>query len=139
MSNVPYYVAGIRTGLKLGHGEMTDGMIKDGLWDVYNDYHMGSAAELCAKEYKFSREEQDNFAIQSYKRSANATEKGLFKDEIVPVEVPQRKGDPLVVDRDEEFLNVNFEKIPRLRPVFQKDGTVTAANASTINDGAAAV
>ncbi len=100
---------------------------------------MGSAAELCAKEYKFSREEQDDFAIQSYKRSADATEKGLFKDEIVPVEVPQRKGDPLVVDRDEEFSNVNFEKIPHLRPVFQKDGTVTAANASTINDGAAAV
>ena len=139
MSNVPHYVAGIRTGLKLGNGELTDGMIKDGLWDVYNDYHMGSAAELCAKEYKFSREEQDDFAIQSYKRSAEATEKGLFKDEIVPVEVPQRKGDPLVVDQDEEFRNVNFEKIPHLRPVFQKDGTVTAANASTINDGAAAV
>jgi acetyl-CoA C-acetyltransferase len=139
MSNAPHYIAGMRTGLKLGHGQLTDGMIKDGLWDVYNDYHMGNAAELCAKAYNLSREEQDDYAIESYKRSANATEKGLFKAEIIPVEIPQRKGDTVVVDQDEEFLNVNFEKIPSLRPVFQKDGTVTAANSSTINDSAAAV
>ncbi len=114
-------------------------MIKDGLWDVYNNYHMGNAAELCASELKISREEQDEFAILSYKRSGEATEKGLFKEEIVPVEIPQRKGDPIVVDKDEEYTKTSFERIPTLRPVFQKDGTVTAANASTINDGAAAM
>ena len=114
-------------------------MINDGLWDVYNDYHMGNAAELCASEMKISREEQDAFTIRSYRRSGEATDKGLFKDEIVPVEIPQRRGDPIVIDKDEEYTRTNFDKVPSLRPVFQKDGTVTAANASTINDGASAV
>ncbi len=139
MSNVPFYIDNYRTGNKLGHRELTDGMIKDGLWDVYNDYHMGNAAELCALEKSISREEQDTFAVKSYRLSAASTENGLFKDEIIPVEIPQRKGDPLVVDADEEYTRTNFDKIPALRPVFQKDGTVTAANASTINDGAAAL
>jgi len=138
MSSIPHYVPGIRTGIKLGDGKLIDGMVKDGLWDVYNNYHMGNAAELCAKEMNFSREEQDRYAVQSYKRSAAATEAGKFKDEIVPVEIKTRRGD-VIVDTDEEFSNVKFEKIPTLRPVFQKDGTVTAANASTINDGAAAI
>lgn len=138
MSSVPHYVPGMRTGLKLGDGKLVDGMVKDGLWDVYNNYHMGNAAELCATELKFSREEQDRYAIQSYKRSAAASEAGKFKDEIVPVEIKTRKGN-VIVDTDEEFSNVKFEKIPTLRPVFVKDGTVTAANASTINDGASAL
>jgi len=139
MSNVPFYVPGYRTGHKLGNSILIDGMIKDGLWDVYNNYHMGCAAELCARDMKISREEQDKYAEESYRRSAAATEKGLFKEEIVPVEIKQRKGDPVIVDVDEEFSKTNFEKIPKLKPVFEKDGTVTAANASTINDGAAAV
>ncbi len=139
MSNVPFYLPGHRTGHKLGHSKLIDGMIKDGLWDVYNDYHMGCAAELCARELKISREEQDKYAEESYRRSAEAMEKGLFKEEITPVEIKQRKGNPVIVDVDEEFSKTNFEKIPKLRPVFEKDGTVTAANASTINDGAAAV
>jgi acetyl-CoA C-acetyltransferase len=139
MSNVPFYIEQYRTGHKLGHQNLIDGMIKDGLWDVYNNFHMGNAAELCAKEMKISREEQDAYAIMSYNRSAESTRKGLFKEEIMPVEIPQRKGDPVMVDQDEEFTRTNFDKIPSLRPVFQKDGTVTAANASTINDGAAAV
>lgn len=138
MSQIPHYVENMRSGQKLGHGKLTDGMIKDGLWDVYNDYHMGNAAELCAKEMNFSREEQDRYAVQSYKRSAEAVENGKFKDEIVPVEIKTRKG-TIVVDTDEEYKNVKFEKIASLRPVFQKEGTVTAANASTINDGAAAL
>ncbi len=138
MSNVPHYVPGIRTGLKLGNGKLIDGMVNDGLWDVYNNYHMGSAAELCSRELKISREEQDRYAVQSYKRSAAATESGKFKDEIVPVTVKTRKGE-ITVDTDEEFTNVKFDRIPTLRPVFEKDGTVTAANASTINDGAAAL
>jgi len=139
MSNVPFYVSGYRTGHKMGNSILIDGMIKDGLWDVYNDYHMGCAAELCARDMKISREEQDKYAEESYRRSAAATEKGLFKEEIVPVEIKQRKGDPVIVDVDEEFTKTNFEKIPKLKPVFEKDGTVTAANASTINDSAAAV
>jgi acetyl-CoA C-acetyltransferase len=118
---------------------MIDGIIKDGLWDVYQNYHMGNAAELCAREKNISREEQDAYAIASYKRSAAAHEAGYFKDEIVPVSIPQRKGEPIVVATDEEYTNVKFDKIPGLRPVFEKEGTVTAANASTINDGAAAV
>ncbi len=138
MSNVPHYVPGMRKGTKLGDGKLIDGLIKDGLWDVYNNYHMGSAAELCSREFKISREEQDRFAIQSYKRSAAATEKGNFKNEITPVEIKTRKGN-IIVDTDEEFTNVKFDRIPTLRPVFEKDGTVTAANASTINDGAAAM
>ncbi len=139
MSNVPHYIDVVRKGQKLGHSQMTDGMIKDGLWDVYNDYHMGNAGELCAREYKLSREEQDALAAESYKRAQTAHENGIFKNEIVGVEIPQRKGDPVVVDEDQEMYNVKFEKIPNLRPVFQKEGTVTAANASTINDGAAAL
>jgi acetyl-CoA C-acetyltransferase len=139
MSNTPYYVSSNRWGAKMGHGQMLDGIIKDGLWDVYQNYHMGNAAELCAREKNISREEQDAYAIESYKRSAAAHDAGYFKDEIVPVSIPQRKGDPVLVTSDEEYTNVRFDKIPELRPVFEKDGTVTAANASTINDGAAAV
>ena len=138
MSNVPHYVPGMRKGTKLGDGKLVDGMIKDGLWDVYNNYHMGSAAELCSRELKISREEQDRYAVQSYKRSAAAVDAGKFKDEIVPVEIKTRKGD-IIVDTDEEYTNVKFDRISTLRPVFEKDGTVTAANASTINDGAAAM
>lgn len=138
MSQVPHYLPAMRNGSKLGHEKVIDGMIKDGLWDVYNDYHMGNAAENTAKEMNITREEQDALAIESYKRAAAAWENGEFADEIVSVEVPQRKGDPLLFDHDEEYSKVRFEKIPGLRPVFQKDGTVTAANASTINDGAAA-
>ncbi len=139
MSNVPYYLDKARNGYRLGHGSITDGLVKDGLWDVYKDYHMGSAAELCATECKISREDQDAYAIESYKRSADAYAKGLFKDEIVPVSVPQRGKDPLLVTDDEEYKNVKFDKMPTLKPAFQKDGTVTAANASKLNDGAAAV
>ncbi len=139
MSQVPYYLPNYRFGNKMGHVQVVDGMIKDGLWDVYNDFHMGDAAEICARECNVPREAQDEFAILSYKRALKAQEEGLFKDEIVAVEVPQRKGDPLIIDEDEEPKKVIFEKIPKLRPAFQKDGTVTAANASKINDGAAAV
>lgn len=139
MSNVPYYLDKARIGYKLGHGQLTDGLIKDGLWDVYNDFHMGNAAELTAKEMKISREMQDAYAVESYKRSALATDSGMFKDEIVPVEIPQKTGAALIIQHDEEYKKVNFEKVPTLKPVFQKDGTVTAANASTLNDGAAAI
>ncbi|MCB0595694.1 MAG: acetyl-CoA C-acyltransferase [Lewinellaceae bacterium] len=139
MSSVPYYVPKARYGYGYGHGELVDGMVKDGLTDAYNQAVMGVCADNTAKEYNISREEQDEFAIASYKRSAASTESGAFRDEIVPVEVPQRKGDPVIVSEDEEYKRVIFEKIPSLRPVFSKDGTVTAANASTINDGAAAL
>ncbi len=139
MSNVPFYIEKYRKGNKLGHGKIVDGMIKDGLWDVYNDFHMGNAAELCASEMKISREEQDEYTVRSYKKSEASTQNGLFVEEILPVEIPQRRGDPVVVDKDEEYARTNFDKIPVLRPVFIKDGTVTAANASTINDGASAV
>ncbi len=138
MSAVPHYM-NARTATKLGPVTMQDGMVLDGLTDVYNSYHMGNAAELCAKECGISREDQDNFAIESYKRAESAWNAGKFNDEIVPVEVPQRKGDPILFEKDEEYTNVKFEKIPQLRPVFQKEGTVTAANASTLNDGAAAL
>ncbi|MFZ6053330.1 acetyl-CoA C-acyltransferase [Halocola ammonii] len=138
MSAVPHYFQA-RQGAKLGDVKMTDGMLKDGLTDVYNSQHMGNCAELCAKENKITREEQDEFAIESYRRSAEAWKNGNFKDEVVPVEIPQRKGDPIMMEEDEEYKNVKLDKIPNLRPVFQKDGTVTAANASTINDGASAV
>jgi len=138
MSNVPHYVPGMRTGNKLGDGKLLDGMIKDGLWDVYNNYHMGSAGELCSRELKISRIEQDRYAVQSYKRAAAAVEGGLFKSEIVPVEIDGKKG-VVLVDTDEEYKNVMFDKISSLRPVFDKEGTITAANASTINDGAAAL
>ena len=139
MSQVPYYLEGAREGLKMGNKQIIDGMIKDGLWDVYNDFHMGDAAELCARECNIPREAQDEFAIMSYERALKAQKEGWFKDEIVPVEIPQRKGDPVLVTEDEEPGRVKFEKIKSLRPAFQKDGTVTAANASSINDGAAAV
>ncbi|MCF6240564.1 MAG: acetyl-CoA C-acyltransferase [Bacteroidales bacterium] len=138
MSSVPYYVDSVRRGNKLGDQKLIDGLVKDGLWEVYNNYHMGNAAELCATEFGIGREEQDRYAVQSYKRSATAVEGGKFKDEIVPVTIKTRKGE-IIVDTDEEYTNVKFDKIPALRPVFQKDGTVTAANASTINDGAAAL
>ncbi len=139
MSNIPYYVPRARFGYKYGHGELVDGLVKDGLWEVYNDFAMGNCADHTAKEMNISREEQDEYAINSYKRAAKSWQEGWFKDEIVPVEVPQRKGEPLVVSEDEEYKNVKFEKIPNLRPVFSKEGTVTAANASTINDGASAL
>lgn len=138
MSNVPYYLDKARTGYRLGHGKITDGIIKDGLWDVYNNYHMGNAAELCSRECDISREAQDEYAIQSYKRSAEATEKGYFNNEILPVEV-QTKKRVNTIDEDEEFRRIKYEKVPDLKPVFDKEGTVTAANASTINDGAAAL
>jgi acetyl-CoA C-acetyltransferase len=138
MSSVPHYM-NARNGVKLGPISMQDGMVLDGLTDVYNDYHMGNAAELCASECKISREDQDKFTVESYERSAAAWAAGKFADEIVPVEVPQRRGDAIVVSEDEEYKNVKMEKIPTLRPVFQKEGTVTAANASTLNDGASAL
>ncbi len=139
MSLTPFLAQNIRKGHKMGHQQLEDSMIKDGLWDVYNDFHMGNAAELCSEECSISREEQDELAISSYKRSQKAIESGKFKEEIVPVEIPQKKGDPIVVDTDEEPYRVKFDRIKTLRPVFVKDGTVTAANASTINDGAAAL
>ena len=139
MSQVPYYLDGARFGMKMGNKTVIDGMVKDGLWDVYNDYHMGNAAELCAKECKISREEQDNYAEMSYKRAQQAIKEGTFKDEIASVTIPQRKGDAIVFETDEEPLKVNFDKLRKLRPAFEKEGSVTAANASSINDGAAAV
>lgn len=139
MSNIPYYVPKARYGYKYGNGELLDGLVKDGLWEAYYNFPMGNCADNTAKEMSISREEQDEYAINSYKRSANSWENGAFKDEIVPVEVPQLRGDPVVVSEDEEYKNVKFEKIPGLRPVFSKEGTVTAANASTINDGASAL
>ncbi|GGD41745.1 acetyl-CoA C-acyltransferase [Muriicola marianensis] len=138
MSLIPHYVH-MRTGQKFGPATLEDGMQKDGLVDAYDQNAMGVCADLCAVEHKFSREDQDAFAIQSYQRSARAWADGKFADEVVPVEVPQRRGEPLIFNEDEEFKNVKMEKIPGLRPAFSKDGTVTAANASTINDGAAAV
>ena len=138
MSQIPHYVH-MRNGQKFGPATLVDGMQKDGLVDAYDGNAMGVCADLCAKEYDFSREDQDAFAIESYKRSAAAWEAGKFDNEIVPVEVPQRRGEPLIVKEDEEFKNVRMDKIASLRPAFSKDGTVTAANASTINDGAGAV
>lgn len=138
MSLIPHYVH-LRTGQKFGPSTLVDGMQKDGLVDVYDQNAMGVCADDCAVEHDFSREDQDNFAIQSYKRSAEAWKSGKFTDEIVPVEVPQRRGEPIIVSEDEEYRNVKLDKIPALRPAFTKDGTVTAANASTINDGAAAL
>ncbi|WP_369752129.1 acetyl-CoA C-acyltransferase [Flavobacterium sp. WC2409] len=138
MSLIPHYM-NLRTGTKFGPSTMVDGMQKDGLTDAYDNNAMGVCADLCASEYKFTREDQDNYAIQSYTRSAKAWEAGKFDNEIVPVAVPQRKGDPIIVSKDEEFTNVKIDRIPTLNAVFTKDGTVTAANASTINDGAAAL
>ena len=139
MSNIPFYLDRARWGYKYGHGQIIDGLQKDGLTDVYDQVAMGVAADNTAKEKNISREEQDEFTISSYNRAAEATSSGAFKEEIVSVAVPQRKGDDLIVSEDEEYKKVRFEKIPSLRPVFSKDGTVTAANASTINDGASAL
>ncbi len=139
MSNVPFYLDKARTGYKLGNGTIVDGLVKDGLWDVYKDYHMGVAAELCATECKISREDQDAYALESYKRTKEAHEKGFFKNEIIPVSIPVKGKDPIVVNEDEEYKNLRADKIPTLKPAFQKDGTVTAANASKLNDGAAAL
>jgi acetyl-CoA C-acetyltransferase len=139
MSNVPFYSANMRWGNKYGNVNLIDGLAKDGLTDVYHNYAMGNAAELCAKECNISREEQDAFATESYKRSQAAWANGYFDAEVVPVEIPQRKGDPIRFAKDEDAFNVKFDKMPELKPAFTKDGTVTAANASTMNDGAAAV
>lgn len=139
MSNVPFYNNNVRWGSRYGDISLVDGLAKDGLLDVYNNYPMGNAAELCATEYNITREDQDNFAIESYKRSQAAINSGKFKEEIVPVSIPQRKGDPIIMDNDEEPFNVKFDRIPGLRPAFVKDGSVTAANSSTMNDGAAAL
>lgn len=139
MSNVPYYLEKARTGYRLGHGQLTDGLVKDGLWDVYNDYHMGNAAEFCASECNISRQDQDEYAVESYRRAQKASADGKFKKEIVPIEVRGRKGEISVIDQDEEINSVDFDKVQTLKPVFKKEGTVTAANASTINDGAAAL
>ncbi|MEP2770546.1 MAG: acetyl-CoA C-acyltransferase [Fulvivirga sp.] len=139
MSSVPYYLPKARFGYKYGHGQMIDGLMHDGLWEVYNGFPMGNCADNTAKEMGITREQQDEYAINSYKRSAASWEAGKFADEIIPVEIPQRKGDPILFSEDEEYKNVRFEKIPSLRPVFAKDGTVTAANASTINDGASSI
>ncbi len=139
MSQVPYYLEGARFGMKMGNKTLIDGMVKDGLWDVYNDFHMGNAAELCARECDITREDQDSYAEMSYKRAQEAIENGRFEDEIVAVSIPKRKGDTLKFDTDEEPYKVKFDKLRKLRPAFDKDGSVTAANASSINDGAAAV
>lgn len=139
MSNVPYYIPKARFGYKYGNAELVDGLVKDGLFEVYYKFPMGNCAENTAKEMNITREQQDEYAIQSYKRSAAAWEAGMFKDEIVPVEMLGRKGETILMDEDEEFRNVMFDKIPSLKPVFDKNGTVTAANASTMNDGASAL
>ncbi len=138
MSNCPYLLDKARTGYRLGHGKLIDSMVHDGLWDIYNDYHMGITAELVAEKYGITREQQDEYAYNSQRKAVEAIERGDFKDEIVPVEVPQRKGDPVIVDTDEgPRADTTVEKLGKLRPAFKKDGTVTAGNASTINDGAA--
>ena len=139
MSSVPHYLLNSRTGQKLGDIKALDGLVKDGLTDVYNKKHMGLCAETCAKEMSFSREEQDDFAITSYQRSAKAWKDNKFSNEVIDVEVPQRRGDSLIINEDEEFKKVKIDKIPNLRPVFDKEGTITAANASTLNDGASAL
>ncbi len=139
MSNAPYLLPGARAGLRLGDGKVIDSLVHDGLWDVYNQKHMGSCAELCADKYGFTREQQDEFAVRSYERAQAATAAGEFADEIVSINVPGRRGQVTEVSADEGPAQVNFEKLPSLRPAFEKDGTITAANASTINDGAAAL
>ena len=139
MSQAPYLAMGARDGLRLGHGKLIDSMMHDGLWDPYGDMAMGNCGEICAREYGFTREEQDAYSLASYERARAATESGAFAREIVPVEVPQRKGDPQVVSRDEEPFKVDLAKMPGLKPAFQKDGTITAANSSKLNDGAAAL
>ena len=139
MSNAPYLLDKARSGYRMGDGKVVDSMVKDGLWDVYNDYHMGSAAELCARECHIPRDVQDEFAATSYKRALEAIEKGYFKDEIIPVPIKSKDGTVTYVAEDEEPRKVKFEKVPQLKPAFEKDGTVTAANASKLNDGAAAL
>lgn len=139
MSNVPYYLPAHRNGSKLGHAQALDGIIKDGLWDVYKDFHMGNAGEICAREMNIGREEQDEFAVTSYKRAQEAQKNGWFSDEIIKINVRDRRGNVTEVTEDEDVSKVNFDKIPTLRPVFDKEGTITAANASSINDGAAAL
>ncbi len=139
MSNIPYYLDKARNGYRLGHGTIIDGLIKDGLWDVYKDFHMGNAAEICAREYNFTREDQDNFAIESYTRAQNAYAKNAFADEIIPVSIPVRGKDPITVSVDEEYTKVNFDKLKTLKPAFEKEGTITAANASKLNDGSSAM
>ncbi|CAN0223775.1 unnamed protein product [Discosporangium mesarthrocarpum] len=144
MSNVPYYLPQARKGYRLGNGTLVDGVVHDGLWDVYNDQHMGVCAERCAEKYAVSRGEQDAHAAESYRRAAEAWEKaregGMLDEEVVPVEVPQQRGDPLVISKDQEYTNIDLAKLQTLRPAFQRDGgTVTAANASSLNDGAAAM
>jgi acetyl-CoA C-acetyltransferase len=139
MSNVPYYIPKGRFGYKYGNAELVDGLVKDGLFEAYYKFPMGNCADNTAREMKITREEQDTYAIQSYTRSAEAWKSGAFKDEIIPVEIAGRKGETIIIEEDEEFKNVMFDKIPSLRPVFEKDGTVTAANASTMNDGASAL
>ena len=138
MSLTPYLLPGARSGLRLGHGELVDSMIHDGLWDAYGDVHMGECAELCAKEYRFTREEQDEYALESYRRARRAAEDGTFAAEIVPVEVTSRK-QTTRIEQDEDPFRVDLSKATKLRPVFQQDGTVTAANASNLNDGGAAL
>ena len=139
MSNAPYLLERARTGYRMGHGSLVDSMIKDGLWDPYKDVHMGNCAEMCVAKYSFTREEQDAFSLESYRRAQDATKRGLFADEIVPVEVPAKKGPPTAVDSDEEPFAAPLDKMGTLKPAFQKDGSVTAANSSKINDGAAAM
>ena len=139
MSQSPYYLMDAREGMRMGHKKVVDSLIQDGLWDPYDDIHMGNCAEVLAKEGNYSREEQDKFAVESYQRSMEAINENYFQDEIVPVEVPQRKGNPVIVDTDEEPGFGRPEKISKLRPAFEKEGTITAANASSINDGAAAL
>ncbi len=139
MSNIPYYIPKARFGYKFGNAELIDGLAKDGLWEVYNRFPMGNCADNTAKELGISREMQDEYAISSYKRVADATSAGYFNDEIIPIEIPQRKGEPTIMREDEEFKNVKFDKMPTLKPAFSKEGTATAANSSTINDGATAM
>lgn len=139
MTNAPYLLPNGRSGYRMGDGKVVDSMVFDGLWDIFTNKHMGACAEMCAKEYKISRQDQDEFAIGSYKKAIAAAEGGKFSKEIIPVAIPQKKGDPVMFSKDEEITKVNFDKIPQLRPVFEKDGTVTAANASSISDGASAL
>jgi len=139
MSLAPHLLENSRTGYKMGNFQVTDSMIKDGLWDPYHNFHMGNAAEICVKKYQFTREQQDEYAIRSYERALNAIEKGYFNDEIVKVEIPQKKGESIFIEKDEEPFKSKIDKIPSLRPAFEKEGTITAANASSINDGASAL
>lgn len=139
MTGAPYLLTRARQGYRLGHGELIDSLVKDGLWDVYNDFHMGNAGELCASKYHLTRQELDDFAMESYRRARMAITSGAFKQEIVPVEVPQKKGSPLIVSDDEEPNRVNLEKLPTLKPIFQEDGVLTVGNSPSCNDGAAAL